>query len=376
MDVLLIYLLICSITVGAYWAFDEKIQPFILIAATVVFFVVNDLLSLVILSVTTLSVYYLNRFGSRQRFYPSLSLILLCFVFVAFKINATLEDGAFSATLPLGMSFYLFRLLHYTIENFKGNLRSTELQDFLTYMFFLPVMIIGPIIRYRDWAKEMKRRRWNAELFSNGMERLLFGLLKITFLSNYLINAKLTPYIESLGENHLWLVNYLECFQYTANSYLQFAGYSDIAVGVSMLFGLRIMENFRFPFLAANINDFWKRWHISLSEWCRDYIFMPVASFTRLSWLAIIASMLILGLWHELSLRYILWGAFHGLGIVIWNLQDKYIGRKLSPKAMKVYTIFGTVITLHFVVFSFAFVKEESVIESFRILFSLIGIYQ
>lgn len=374
MEVLLIFLLIGLITVGIYWSVDETFQPYILIVATIIFLAINDVLSLVILSSTSFAIFFLLRVRSKRNFYFSLSFILLSFLFIIFKIGASIKHGSFNATLPLGMSFYLFRLLHYSIESYKGRLRNTGLKVFLSYMFFLPVIIIGPIIRLDNWVKEMKRRRWNAELFSNGLERIMFGLLKITFLGNFLINAKLTPFIQSLGDEQSWLVNYLECFQYTANSYLQFAGYSDIAVGMSMLFGMRIMENFHFPFLATNINDFWKRWHISLSNWCRDYIFMPVASYTRITWLAIIASMLVLGLWHELSARYILWGSFHAIGIVIWNLQDKYFGRKLSVKAMKVYTIIGRVITLHFVIYSFAFVKEESLNESFRILLLLTGL--
>ncbi|SNS72914.1 alginate O-acetyltransferase complex protein AlgI [Ekhidna lutea] len=374
MQVLLIYVLIGAITVGIYWAVKEELQPFVVIAGSVVFFSLHDVFSLLILATTSIITFYLLRRGSGRNFYFSLSFILLSFLFIIFKVGVTIEEGSFSASLPLGMSFYLFRLLHYAIESFKGNLRNTDLKSFMTFMFFLPVMIIGPIIRLGDWSKEMKRRRWNPELFSNGMERILFGFLKITFLGNFLVNAKLSTFIRSFEDEQSWIVNYLECFQYTANSYLQFAGYSDIAVGLSMLFGIRIMENFRFPFLATDINDFWKRWHISLSNWCRDYIFMPVASFSRLTWLAIIASMLVLGLWHELSVRYILWGSFHGVGIVIWNLQDKYFGRKLSDGAMKIYSIFGRIITLHFVIFSFAFVKEESVSESFRILLILVGL--
>ena len=374
MEVLLIYLCIGAVALLFYWLVNERLQSYVLIMASVVFFLVNDIVSLAILFFASLFIYYLLQLRSRKNFYFSLSFIGLSFLFVIFKIGATIQDGSFDATLPLGMSFYLFRLLHYAIEAYKGRLRNVDVKSFFTYMFFLPVMIIGPIIRFNDWSKEMKRRRWNPELFSNGVERIIFGLLKITFLGNFLVNAKLSTLIQSLGDDQSWIVNYLECFQYTANSYLQFAGYSDVAVGFSMLFGLRIMENFRFPFLATDINDFWKRWHISLSQWCRDYIFIPTASFTRLTWLAILTSMLVLGLWHELSLRYILWASFHGIGIVIWNLQDKYFGRRLSRKGQMIYSAVGLVITFHFVIFSFAFVKEESINEAFRILQILIGL--
>ena len=373
MGVLLVYLGIGVVALGVYWAIREDFQPYVPTVATLVFLAYQDIFSLGVLLLSSISTYYLLQLAHRWSFYVGVTIILLAFTFIFFKLEATMDMGAFEAALPLGMSFYLFRLLHYAIEVYKGNLKNINFGTLMSFMFYLPVIIIGPIIRLSDWSKEMNRRRWNPEYFSNGLERIIFGLVKITFLGNYLVNMKLSLYITSFDNESSWIVNYLECFQYTANSYLQFAGYSDIAVGFSMLFGIKITENFHFPFLATDISDFWKRWHISLSQWCRDYIFMPIASFTRLPWVAVISSMLVLGLWHELSTRYILWAFFHGLGIVLWNFQDKHFGSKLSPKALSVYSIVGRIITIHFVIFSFAFVKEESIMDSLVVLKILFG---
>ena len=120
-----------------------------------------------------------------------------------------------------------------------------------------------------------------------------------------------------------FLQAYLNSVVSWANLYLQFSGYSDIAIGVAALAGFEIMENFKFPFLAKNINDFWSRWHISLTSWCREYVFQPSVSFTRKPLLSVALTMVILGLWHEISLRYILWGLYHAIGIALWHQYQK-----------------------------------------------------
>jgi len=139
--------------------------------------------------------------------------------------------------------------------------------------------------------------------------------------------------------------------------YVLFSGYSDIAIGFGALLGLRLRENFDWPFLARNIGEFWQRWHVSLASWCRDYVFTPTLSFTRSHGLAVVASMLVLGLWHELSLRYLLWGAYHGVGLVLFRMFADCAGSRIGllPAAMRhAWRVLATLLTLHFVLFSFA----------------------
>ena len=332
-----------------------------------------DMLSCLVLTASSGITWMLSRKAYKHGIYIFILIAGLVALFVGFKLNATMEQGVYQASLPLGMSFYLFRLLHYVIEVYKGNLRQLSFKEFISYMFYLPVIIIGPIIRIGDWRKEVKRRRWDAQLFSAGMERLLYGLVKVIVLGNYFFSAKL-PQIVSDVSGNVWLANYLDCLRYAGNSYMQFAGYSDIAIGISMLLGIRLTENFNYPFLASNINDFWKRWHISLSQWCRDYIYTPIASSIRLPVIAIICSMLVLGLWHEISPRYVLWACFHGLGIVIWGLFNKHF--KIAFKGIMgvVYHIVATVITFNFVVISFIWLKETSMEASLRAFSILLGL--
>jgi len=373
MDKLFYFIGFSSLFVTVVWCVKEKYHLEIISLGTVVFVGYLDPESLIVLLVSSIGSFYLLQKIDTNRFIFFFVLVCLLLVFVLYKLKTTLEFGVFNAALPLGLSFYLFRLIHYAIEVYKGNLKKLSFKVFNTYMLYLPVIVVGPIIRIDDWQREVKRRRWDARLFSAGLERILYGLVKVVVLGNYVFSIKLADYIESLSVNQIWLANYLDCVRYAGNSYMQFAGYTDVAVGFSMLLGLKIAENFDYPFLAKNINDFWKRWHISLSQWCRDYIFSPIASSTRLPWVAILTSMLVLGLWHELSLRYILWAVFHGSGIVIWNVYRKYVKLDFDGLRKNIYDAIGVFVTLNFVIISFAWVKEESIASSIKVFMVLIG---
>lgn len=362
------------LTVLAVWMVRDKYQLQVVATACLLFLFYSDTASGFLLLSTSLSVYYLSKKANKSNYVIMLMICGLSLVFVYYKLSSTLENGLYGAALPLGMSFYIFRLLHYVIEVYKGNMSQLSLGSFLSYMLYLPVIVIGPIIRIEDWLKEAKRRRWNSQLFSSGMERMLYGLVKIVVLGNYLFSFRLSRFITSISDDQLWLATYLDCVRYSGNSYLQFAGYSDIVIGFSLMLGIKIQENFNYPFLASNINDFWKRWHISLSQWCRDYIFTPIASSTRLPWFAIIVSMLVLGLWHELSPRYILWASFHGIGIVIWNFYNRTLKLKLNGLAKKLYHFVCIVITVNFVIISFVWIKESSAASSIAIFKILLGL--
>lgn len=247
------------------------------------------------------------------KFYPSLTTAILIVIaqitaiFLFFKLEYGVEYSLLKGSiLPLGLSYYSFRQIHYCIEAYKKQLPQHTITDYLSYLFFLPTILIGPINRFQPFFKHLQRRRWDSTMFSSGLERILYGMAKITVLGNWIFNFKLNNYINTIKTDHSWLADYLELIRYVGNSYVQFAGYSDVAIGLSMLLGFKITENFNLPFIATNIADFWRRWHISLSGWCRDYVFYPFLGMTRNSIISVIMSMLVLGAWHEISIRYLL----------------------------------------------------------------------
>ncbi len=355
------------------WKLPEKFQLTSISTFTILFLAYQDCQSLFILVFSSSITYFLLKKTNSFKYSITITLILLVTLFVIFKWQYSFNQSSIlQKAIPLGMSFYLFRLIHYTIEIYKGNLQEIEYQRFMGYMLFFPVLVIGPIIRLSDWNREVYRRRWDEELFSKGLERIVYGLFKIIVLGNYFFSFKIISYTDSLTNS--WLNTYLEYISYVGNTYMQFAGYSDIAIGFSLLLGIRVKENFNYPFLAKNLSDFWNRWHISLSEWCKDYIFMPISSYSRMPWIAVIISMLVLGLWHEFSLRYILWAVFHGVGIILWDSILRFSPIKMPKRMNLISRIFSTFVCIHFVIFSFVWIKEDNIYQAINSLSLLIGL--
>jgi len=240
---------------------------------------------------------------------------------------------------------------------------GTGALDYCRYLLFLPTLVAGPINRFPEFARDSRRRRWDRALCAAGLERMLYGYVKIVVLANYLVVSKLGPWGEGLGPPDSWPVAYLGCVTYGLNLYLQFAGYSDVAIGLALLVGFRVPENFHWPFAATNIHDFWQRWHITLSHWCRDYVFRPVGSLSRSPHLGVVASMLVLGLWHELSWRYCLWGLYHGLGLVVWRVLQPLRARLSavrSPWLRRPVTALSWALTVYFVTLSFALTSADN----------------
>jgi alginate O-acetyltransferase complex protein AlgI len=182
-----------------------------------------------------------------------------------------------------------------------------------------------------------------------------------------------------MDPNYVALIAYLDLLRHGFNLYIQFSGYSDVAIGFSMLLGYRIIENFDWPFLKRNISEFWRSWHISLTSWVREHVFLLGVLLTRSRLAAIIVSMVVLGLWHELSYRYIVWGLYHGIGIACWQQfqkikppwplwQNKFVSH--------VTHVASVLVTFHFVMFGFAIVKEPDLAATAQTLKTLLFFWQ
>ena len=279
-------------------------------------------------------------------------------VWAAFKSEWPLQLGWQSTIgIPLGLSYYTFRQIHYAIERFKQTLPVHTFADYLTYLFFLPTLLIGPINRFPDFYRDGRRRRWDAILFSVGLERILYGYAKIIIIGNLLLTAKLGHLIIYLQPDHSALATYLSVVRFAVNAYVQFAGFSDVAIGLSLLIGIRVQENFQSPFLAPNLNEFWKRYHISLSSWCRDYIFTPLLSLTRRPVLATLGAMLVLGLWHQWSSHYLAWGALQGIGVLVWHRFGRI---RRQPIDLAGRQWIGILVTFHYFCLSCILIQKDS----------------
>ncbi|MEZ5042262.1 MAG: MBOAT family O-acyltransferase [Saprospiraceae bacterium] len=375
MDLLNLILVYTLLLVPICWLVPARWQVWTIVLGTMGFMAWKAPVSLLILLLTTASSYGLFKMGWNSTWATILILIQSIGLFVWYKSGIGQQFvGPADRLIPLGLSYYSFRQIHYAIECYKEKTPRHTFGEYICYLFFLPTILVGPINRFPAFLKDIRRRRWDSNLFSAGLERIIYGYAKIILLGNLLISKKMAEYIAPLEAQHLWLATYLNAIKSTLNTYFQFAGFSDIAIGLALLVGFKVMENFNYPLIAPNINEFWNRWHISLSSWCKDYVYIPVASITRQPIWGIIFTMLVIGLWHELSLKYIVWGTFHGIGIAVWHIYKRSKIATQLEKRLPFYDIFARLLTFHFVVLSFIIIKEESwsaVFDNFQILFFL-----
>jgi alginate O-acetyltransferase complex protein AlgI len=225
-------------------------------------------------------------------------------------------------TLPIGISFYTFEALSYLIDiRNQEACPQTSLLDFGTYLSFYPHLVAGPIIRYRDFAPQLTDRRETLQEISEGAVRFLTGLFKKVLLANNL--AQIADRIQYYGHPSM-LGGWICAFALTFQIYFDFSGYSDMAIGLGRMFGFRLPENFNYPYLSRSAADFWRRWHITLGSWFREYLYIPLGG-NRCSKLKNIRNLAIVwvltGFWHGASWNFAIWGAYWGILII----TEKYV---------------------------------------------------
>lgn len=242
--------------------------------------------------------------------------------------------GTEGILVPLGLSYLTFELLHVLVERRRGRLGPVTAAELLAFAFFAPARIAGPIKRLPEFVAAVASAVPSASNLYAGLLRIIAGLAKKIVLADVLaLTVAESSYAQSAG--HAWLIVLAFAFQI----YLDFSAYSDLAIGFARTLGIALPENFRWPYLARNLRDFWDRWHISLSHWMRDYLFLPMGSAlfrTRLrarpaaiATLSYLATFLVIGAWHGLSPGYLVWGLYHGV-----LLSALHLVRLRSPAAL------------------------------------------
>jgi alginate O-acetyltransferase complex protein AlgI len=221
--------------------------------------------------------------------------------------------------LPLGISFFTFHAISYVVDVYKRNADAQRnVPTFALYILLFPQLIAGPIIRWRDIATQLVDRPSRLADFAYGVRRFVIGLGKKTLIANTL--GRTADTIFALPPSELTApLAWLGLVCYTLQIYFDFSGYSDMAIGLMRMFGFRILENFNYPYMARSIREFWRRWHISLSNWFRDYLYVPLGGNrhgARRAYRNLVIVFLLCGLWHGASWPFVLWGAWHGLFLV------------------------------------------------------------
>jgi len=251
-------------------------------------------------------------------------------------ILAVTPLAAAAIPLPLGISFFTFHAISYVVDVYKGNAHpERNLPRFALYILLFPQLIAGPIIRWRDIAAQLPVREQRLADFAYGVRRFVLGLGKKVLIANTLGHA--ADRIFALPTSELTTpIAWLGLVCYTLQIYFDFSGYSDMAIGLMRMFGFRILENFNYPYVSRSIREFWRRWHISLSNWFRDYLYIPLGGNQRgerRAYSNLIVVFLLCGLWHGASWPFVLWGMWHGIFLVIERAGLDRLLRRLGPLA-------------------------------------------
>ena len=256
----------------------------------------------------------------------------------------------FNISLPIGISFYTFQIISYIVDVYKGKVKVQK--NFLklaTYISLFPQLIAGPIVRYESIEKELDDRKETFEDFSYGVRRFVIGLFKKVLIANIL--GELITKFNLIDERSV-LLYWIFSISYMLQVYFDFSAYSDMAIGLGRMFGFHFLENFNYPYISKSITEFWRRWHISLGTWFRDYVYIPLGGnrVNKIKFLRnIIIVWLLTGIWHGASLNFCIWGLFFGIMLIIEKFSfNKYL-EKIPSLIRRIYVLF--IVMISFIIF-------------------------
>ena len=355
-----------------YAVAGQKQKNLIILVASVVFFTWNQVFFLPLMAVVILGNYYLGKAiektsdqVKKKRLLLmvgwALNLLLLFFFkdIVAYGVGWLPKRWPewFVNTLnqylmPLGFSYIVFQLISYLVDVYNGICESEKsLYNFTFYVMLFPKILVGPIVRYRDLFGQIIERQSNSRGMADGIRRFILGLVKKTLIADtiaYTINPAFALATPNFSTGIAWFV----LIGYALQLYFDFSGYTDMAIGLGQMMGFRFMENFNYPYISKSIAEFWRRWHISLSTWFREYVFYPL-EFSRRKFkfmvqpLNIFIVFLLTGLWHGITLNFILWGGVHGIALVFeltaWGKKLKKLWAPLQHGYALVVVLIGWV---------------------------------
>lgn len=345
----------------------------LLVISFAAYFWVEPLFSILLLMLACY-LYLLNLRMQQVRQYKKLAIcmeligivlfLLLYFKYYGFLLSGISALTSFDFTLrlliaPAGISFISFSLISYAIDLYQGKLqKQPKLGDFLLYVFYFPKIIMGPIMRYPDFEAQLKPLRISIAATHEGLCRFVIGLAKKVILANTF--AFLFEQISANAALSM-LSAWIGAFAFTFQIYFDFSGYSDMAIGLSLLLGIRMPENFHYPYMANSIKDFWKRWHITLSTWFKDYVYIPLGGSRRKLPRVILNTFIVwslTGLWHGASWNFVLWGIYY---FVLLMLERYVLGGflRICPQTLRILLTF-LLVAIGWMLFAFPDLAQMS----------------
>lgn len=373
-----------------YLISTQQLRKLVVLVASVIFLAWGEMLALWWLGGVLISGYIIGLAISKTKDSGNLSQRWLLIgvginltILTFFKFITAYDENVFARlnlpqnwftsldglVVPIGLSYVTFQMISYLVDVWHGNVPAEK--NFLslsTYLLFFPKLISGPITRYKPFALQMEDLNPSADNIAGGIRRLLTGFVKRTLVANQLAlmaNAVFNLPTANVEPKFAWLA----LIAYTLQIYFDFYGYTDMAIGLGMMMGIRLPENFNFPYIAQSISDFWRRWHITLSTWFREYVFYPLER-RRFKWagqqINMILVFLLTGLWHGFKPTFIVWGLLHGFALAIESLG---FGRWLKQTWRPIRHIY----TLIIILIGWVFFRSNNLHFSFEFFRRLAG---
>lgn len=364
-----------------YFLSPKELKNTVLLVMSLLFYAWGELFYVGVMVVSILSNYVIGRLihGSledketppRARVFLAIGILINIGLLISFKYANFIADNVNSLLtlldvstidlnpihLPLGISFFTFQALSYIVDVYRREVHAQRsICHLALYISLFSQLISGPILRYHDVSSQLVERTHSLTMFSNGVQRFIMGLAKKMLIANQL--GELTDGVFALSESELTMpLAWIGSLAYTLQIYFDFSGYSDMAIGLGRMFGFRFLENFNYPYMAKSLREFWRRWHISLSAWFRDYVYIPLGgsrvSTSRL-YLNLLVVFVLVGVWHGASWNFLVWGLFHGFFLAGERMGFSSVLSRLWRPLQHVYVMLVVIV-------SWVFFRAETV---------------
>lgn len=369
------------IVLALYYLVPNKLKNLVLLISSFIFYFYGEPRYVLLMAFSIISTYTCGilvdkyRGTKNSKLFLILEIIISIGLLIYFKytdfiiknINLWLSQkiDLINVLLPIGISFYTFQMISYVIDIYRGEVKvQKNILKLATYVSLFPQLIAGPIVRYSTIEKQLENREYSINKFSLGVRRFVIGLGKKVMIAN-VIGTLVNTFL--ISDNKSILFYWLYAIGVMLQIYFDFSGYSDMAIGLGKMFGFEFLENFNYPYIATSITDFWRRWHISLSSWFRDYVYIPLGGnrVSKIKWIRnIMIVWLLTGLWHGAEWNFIIWGIYFGILLIIEKLF-------LLKKAEKIPKVFKIIYTLFWVMISFIIFNGNEIIENIKGLFGI-----
>ena len=359
-----------------YFIIPNKFKIIVLVLFSLVFYFYGEGKYILVLLLSSIINYYLSKKITNNKKLLVISIILNLIPLLYFKYTMFFIDivnNVFNANLfiqnivlPIGISFFTFQNISYLVDSYKDkNEVAKNLLEYILYITFFAQLVAGPIVRFSEIKSDINNRKLNIENLYIGIKRFIIGLAKKLILANNI--GILINYLNNL--NGSILLYWLLALSYTFQIYFDFSGYSDMAIGLGRMFNFKFLENFNYPLSASSITDFWRKWHISLSRFFKDYVYIPLGG-NRVSKIKHIRNILIVwvltGFWHGASFNFIFWGLYFGILLII----EKYFLTNFLDK----HKIFAHIYTFILIIISFVIFSISDINSLVAFIKSMFGL--